>query len=219
MFEDVFIAIYTHQCKSYCDDEFFRNLFQSDIGFASINIIDNTLGTNYFHDLYNKYGKRAYVDHVIVDRGDSKTQFLRNVEASLYGLRCKFLKGPYRYFVILESDVIPNDSKWLHYFMEVSDQADIIGGLYYHGFHSPDMWSGPARIILTTHVLSGCAMYTRTVIEQYIFRWSEDNINAFPDAWICYDAIKAGFRVANYTKIQCRHLTDANGGRGLNNIN
>jgi len=219
MFENIFIAVYTHQCKAYCDEEFFNNLFASDIGAASVNIIDNSLDTDYFHDLYGRYNMRAYVDHVVVSRGDSKTQFLRNVEASLYGLRRMFLDGDYDYFVTLESDVKPRDKMWLHYFIEVIDQADIVGGLYYEGFHSPDMWQGPPRVIPTHHALSGCTIYNRAVLERFAFRTVTEKPGIFPDAWMCLDARESGFKIANYTKIQCDHLIDNIGGRGLHNIN
>jgi len=219
MFEDVFIAIYTHRCKSYCDDVFFNNLFSSDIGSASVSIVDNSPDIDYYHELYEKYGHRAYVDHIVVDRGEKRIQFMKNVEASLYGLRRKFLDGPYDYFVILESDVAPKNKKWLHYFMEVVDQADIIGGLYYDGFHTPEMWQGEPRLVPVMHALSGCTLYKRELLERFNFRSSGDNPHAFPDAWMSLDAREAGFRIANYTKIQCAHLTDNNGGRGIENIN
>ncbi|MDD3089974.1 MAG: hypothetical protein PHT95_08555 [Candidatus Omnitrophica bacterium] len=219
MFENVFIAVYTHQCKSYCDKEFFGNLFASDIGSASVAIVDNSLDADYFHTLYDRYNMHAYVDHIIVNRGDSKTQFVRNVEASLYGLRRMFLGGDYEYFIILESDVKPKDKMWLHYFIEVVDQADIIGGLYYEGFHAPDMWQGPSRIISTHHALSGCTLYKRSVLERFAFRSVAENPGVFPDALMCLDAREAGFKIANYTKIQCTHLVDNHGGRGIENIN
>lgn len=218
MFEDIFIAIYTHECKSYCDKEFFENLFTSDIGNASVAVIDNSINMDYFNKLQNEYGKRAYIDHIVVDRNDTRTQFLRNIEASLYGLRRKFLDGPYLYFIILESDVLPPQD-WLHSFMGVIDQADIIGGLYYWGWHSPDMWEGEPRLISATHVLSGCTLYKREILERFIFRWDKNNPNAFPDAYMSYDAGHAGYRRANYTKIQCKHLADKEGGRGIDKIN
>jgi hypothetical protein len=226
MFENVFIAVYTHQCKSYCDYEFFNNLFASDIGSASVAIIDNSPDTTYFHYLYDTYSDRAYIDHVAVDRAaieNAQVLFLRNVEASLYGLRRMFLDGDYEYFIILESDVRPRDAKWLHYFMEVVGQADIIGGLYYDGpiipLHVPEMWQGPPRIIPTHHALSGCTLYKRAVLERFAFRTSAENLGAFPDAWMSVDAGGAGFKIANYTKIQCDHMTDEIGLRGQQNIN
>jgi hypothetical protein len=208
MFEDVFIAVYTNECKSYCDELFFNNLLNSNIGNASVNVVDNSVSSDYYNKL-KQYNINLY--HIDVDREDKRTLFLRNVTESVLFLRDIFLKGKWKYFVILESDVIP-EKDWLSYFIEVKDEANIIGGIYYAGFHQPELWWGK-KLIPTHHVLSGCAFYHREIIEKFPFRWSVDDLNAFPDAWICYDyGDKA--RISNYTKIKCSHLSKENGSRG-----
>lgn len=205
MFDDVFIAIYTHVCKTYCDSEFFKNLFDSDIGNAAVMVVDNSMGVDYLEKLKTLCGNRARVEHIDVSREDQRTLFLRNVTDSLTVLRQAFLDGPYKYFIILESDVIP-EKDWLHSFMEVKDKAGIIGGIYYAEFHGQHLFTKGELLEYTTHALSGCTLYNREVIERFPFRWSESKLDAFPDAWISYDARSNGFRVANYTKIQCQHL-------------
>ena len=226
---ECFIAVYTHECKQYCDVEFFDNLFKSHIGDAQISIIDNTLTLNYYDRLQNIVNlydnKNISVSHVDVSRDDARDarhQFLINVTTSLTELRRQFLETDKKYFIIVESDVKPRDKNWLTYFMEVVDQADIIGGLYYVGFHKQELWDTESLVYLPG-ILSGCTLYKREVIEKFPFRWSIENHGAFCDAWICYDCnidnMGTGqWRLGNYTKIKCDHL-HINGNRGLDKIN
>jgi hypothetical protein len=143
-------------------------------------------------------------------------RFLNNVTVSVNFLRDIFLKKNYDNFITLESDVIPPKG-WLDMFEEVYDKADIIGGVYYLGFH-PEKDFTEDRLYYTGHVLSGCTLYRKRVIEQIPFRWDERDLNAFPDAWMSHDAYRKGFRLANYTKIKCNHLSKTDGSRGLENI-
>jgi hypothetical protein len=216
-YKDFFIAIYTNDCKSYCDEQFFKNLFETDIEEATIRIVDNSLTPDYAKKLGNLTG--LGVVNIVVDRDDMKTLFLRNVTDSLKILRDYFLASNCKYFVILESDILP-PVKWLDYFLEVIDKADIIGGIYYSGFHSQEMFDNPEIFQTTNHALSGCTLYKREVIESIPFRWNNENLNAFPDAWICYDAVEYGnnFKIANYSKIKCIHLHDVDGSRGLEKL-
>lgn len=218
--KDFFIAIYTNKCKEYCDKKFFENLFNSNIGEASVNVCDNSTDLTYKERLEDICRLKANVYHIDVVEPRMNIRFLRNVTESVLLLREKFLEGDWKYFVILESDVLPQDEDWLKYFLEVIDQADVIGGLYYMGFHNPDLWEGPPRLVETHHVLSGCALYTRGFIEKIPFRWSEENLGAFSDAWASFDAKRNGnnFRLANYTKIQCDHLEKSPGDRGHGRI-
>lgn len=211
MFEDCFIAIYTNECKSYCDELFFNTLLNSNIGQAKVSVMDNSI-TDYVNRLKTICNNKAEINHVDVSRENQRTLFLRNVTESLLKLREHFLSDSYKYFIILESDVIPKDIKWLNYFMGVIDKADIIGGLYYRGFHSDDLFMSD-DLVNTHHVLSGCTLYKREIIEKYPFRWDANNLDVFPDAWICYDA--HDYRIANYCKIKCDHIHKENGSRGL----
>jgi len=221
MFEDVFIAIYTHECKAYCDDRFFENLLNSNTGDAKIMVVDNSDSDNYVKSLTSRFGNKIEFRHIIVGRDTPKVQFQRNVTESALHLRECFLKDEkYKYFIIMESDVLPEDPEWISEFMKVINKADILGGLYYFGFHAADLWVGEPRIEPTHHVLSGCTVYKREIIEKFPFRWSYENIGAFPDAWISYDVNKYNetaekkYILANYTKIRCRHLEKSPGDRG-----
>jgi hypothetical protein len=211
MFEDCFIAVYTNECKSYCDELFFNTLLNSNIEQAKVSVIDNSI-TGYVNRLKILCNNKAEVNHIDVSRENQRTLFLRNVTESLLKLREQFLSDSYKYFIILESDVIPKDIKWLNYFMGVIDKADIIGGLYYRGFHSDDLFMSD-DLVNTHHVLSGCTLYKREIIEKYPFRWDVNNLDVFPDAWMCYDA--HDYRIANYCKIKCDHIHKENGSRGL----
>ncbi len=222
--DDCFIAIYTHSSKQYCDKQFFKALFKSNIGNALVSIIDNSIGTDYFNRLnliLHPFHKNIKINHIDISRDDPKHQFLINVEQSVNELRRQFLQTDKKYFITLESDVIPRDKNWLSYFLEKAGYADILGGLYHAGFHSNDLWDKEDEIVYTRHVLSGCTLYKRELLKVFSFRWSMKDEGAFPDAWICYDAItslKNKWRIANYTKIKCDHLTNASGGRGHDKI-
>ncbi|MCP4648795.1 MAG: hypothetical protein GY853_01765 [PVC group bacterium] len=215
--DSVFIAIYTNKCKEYCDQRFFSNLFSSNLNHASVNVVDNSSDIEYTKKLEKICEDKANVYRIDIDEKRKDVRFLRNVTESVLLLREKFLEGNWKYFIILESDVLPKDNEWLTSFMEVTDEADIIGGLYYMGFHDPGLWQGEIRVVPTHHVLSGCTLYKREVIEKYPFRWSEENLGAFPDAYICFDAGNE-YRLANYTKIVCDHLEKSQGDRGHGRI-
>jgi len=213
-YKDFSINIYTHECKSYCDEEFFQTLFQSDIRSAEIHIIDNSIGMTYYQkllEIVNKSSRsinsKITVQHIVVPRDSGDPQFQRNVVDSLSVLRENFITTNCKYFCIIESDVmVPPD--WLTSFNEVLFRADIIGGIYYEGFHAPELWDRSNPILqYTSHVLSGCTLYKREIIEKFPFRISSENWGAFPDAWISWDANNSGkeYKLANYSKIICEH--------------
>ena len=197
-------------------DLFFDNLLSCDIEGADIQIVDNSVTEDFSIELSEKIGRNVH--HINVSRYDPSTQFLRNVTESVSYLREMFLKTDKKYFVIVESDVLP-PKNFLDLFMEVIDDADIIGGVYYAGIHRQELFENDI-FEETPHVLSGCTLYKREVIEKIPFRWGTDNLGAFPDAWICYDTGRKGnnFRLANYSKIKCGHYHKIDGSRGHENI-
>lgn len=211
-----FIAVYTNEVKDYCDEQFFdrvRGIAGHDV---PVLILDNTLApSRYMNRIYDntvvdKNYHNFYPSHIDVPELPKRTQFLRNVTESVQSLRKSFLESPanFQNFIIIESDVIPpvdlldrfdrdirllniTDPKW-----------GAIGGIYYEGFH--DFLLGGLH--KTHHVLSGCTLYKREMVEKIPFRWSEDNLGAFPDAWMSYDAGPAGFTLYNDHDIKCAHL-------------
>jgi hypothetical protein len=219
-YSDFFIAIYTNQCKSYCDQQFFRNLFQSDIGDAQVHIVDNSIDGEYAENLKNliyPLSNNCSITHIAVSRDDVNTLFLRNVTESVSFLRNVFLGTLCKYFITLESDVIPPQN-WLQSFNDVIDCADIIGGIYYTGMHPPDMFIAPDKFVYTDLVLSGCTLYKRHIIEKFPFRWDANLIACFPDGWMSADARNAGYKLADYSAIKCQHLHTAEGSRGLDKL-
>lgn len=217
-YSDFFIAVYTNECKSYCDIEFFNNLIPS-IENANLQIIDNSIDFSYAIKLKEKIiHKQIPIHHIDIPRNDLSTLFLRNVTESVNVLRYFFLQTKCKYFITIESDVVP-PQEWLLFFKEVIGKADIIGGIYYEGFHRKELFENPNIFENVPHALSGCTLYKRKVIEKIPFRYSLTNIGAFPDAWMCYDAKRQGFQIANYSKIKCIHLTKENSmSRGLEDL-
>jgi len=224
-FDDCFIACYIHSAKEYCDESFFKNLFESNIGNTTVSVVDNSIGLDYFNRLNNiiyPYHKNTILAHIDVRRDDPRHQFLINVTESVTELRKQFLATNKKYFIILETDVFPRDKNWLLHFSEVIDKAEMIGGLYYVGFHGQELWDKEAELVYTVGMLSGCTLYKRDVIENFPFRWSMENEGAFPDAWISHDSncdTERSWPKAMYTKIKCDHKHNEHGGRGHDKIN
>ena len=217
-YSDFFIAIYTCDIKTYCDAEFFNAVIPS-VGNAELQIVDNSADYNYAIRL-KSLSQGKLVHHLDVSRENKETLMLRNITESVNLLRYFFLQSKCKYFVILESDVIP-PAEWLDYFLEVIDRADIIGGIYYHGFHRQELFDNPDIFEYVPHALSGCTVYKRELVEKVPFRCDFEQSHAFPDAWICYDAVRHenNFEIANYSKIKCRHLTkQGSDSRGLEDL-
>jgi hypothetical protein len=126
-------------------------------------------------------------------------------------LRDIFLKSNYQYFGIVESDVIipPNTiDSLLANIKAMPDDTGAVGALYYEGFHDYNL----TGIQYTNHVLSGCTIYKRAMIQKYPFRWQETYMQAFPDALICLDAINE-FKYYNNHNLKCTHAHSENGSR------
>jgi len=204
--------------KQYCDERFFERFSSFD---CDKIVVDNSIGLDYTKRLR---GLTDNVIHIDVPKEPQKTRFIRNVAESANLVRAEFIAGNNDYLIIIESDVLP-PLNLLDLFAEAMIMADklpfdrwaAIGGLYYSGFHN---FRGAGKIELekVRHVLSGCTVYSRDMIEQFPFRWSWDNIGAFPDAWICHDINKTGRSLYNYKKIICEHMTDNKGTRGHDNL-
>jgi len=184
----VYLAIYTNAVKSYCDRRFFSNL-NSIMKVSEITqgmVVDNSYKPEYARKL--KELTTLSVVHIEVVK--DTFQFQRNVIASLNILRVDFLKTKCEYFFIIETDIIPPKGivEWFKMYWkdERCKNAGILGAYYYRGFHKFEN-----DLEQTHHVLSGCTMYKREVIEKYPFRIDLNaNAGAFPDAWICYDINK-----------------------------
>ena len=95
-------------------------------------------------------------------------------------LRDKFLQSSCKYFLIIESDVVP-PIDCLERFEEVIDSADIIGGIYYRGHHKDEWFNEDHKELIDSVVYSGCTLYKRNVIEQIPFNLDYNNLGMFPD--------------------------------------
>lgn len=212
-----FIAVYTNQVKKYCDQQFFRALGKATKEKNCIvTIVDNSQDKEYSLRLLENMEEWLGHDEFVVDKIDidyfpKETLFLRSVTESVNYLRGTFLQSKgYEKFIIVESDVIVPENL-ISLFEEVKDQADIIGGIYYIGWHNHLLFDlAVTDLVPTSHVLSGCTMYDRKLIEHIPFRWDPADTGEFPDSNISKDALMAGFRLANYAKIKCLHLEDPN---------
>jgi len=208
--EGVFVAVYTNKVKRYCDIEFF-NALQNNISGEHIYVVDNTNdGGMYAAELKGIINCKMIVNLDIPEQPDN-TKFHRKVAESVLYLRSMFLESNYKYFLIVESDVIipPGTIDTLLQNIEtMPEDTGAIGALYYQGFHDYNL----TGLQYVNHVLSGCTIYKRSMIEKYPFRYQEDYLQAFPDALICIDGINE-FKYYNNHDLICKHAHTNEGTR------
>jgi hypothetical protein len=209
MTTEVFIAVYTNKVKRYCDVQFF-NALQNNVSTEHIYVVDNTTDNgSYANELKNIIN--CNIVNLDIPEYPESSKFHRKVAESVLYLRDIFLNSNYQYFGIVESDVIipPNTiDTLLANIKAMPDDTGAVGALYYEGFHDYNL----TGIQYTNHVLSGCTIYKRAMIEKYPFRWQETYMQAFPDALICLDAINE-FKYYNNHDLKCTHAHSENGSR------
>lgn len=213
-----FLVSYTCDRKNYCDKEFIENL-EALAGDNPVLIVDNTSDDGTYFERLKTLAKTAEICRKEVPAQPAGTRFQRSVADSVNYCRQRFLESDCHHMIIVESDVIP-PIDLLDRFTEDIDHLDnrlflgperpwgILGALYYPGFHDYNL----TGLEKTHHVLSGCSVYNRTLLRKYPFRYSEENLGAFPDAWICVDA-GWEFSLWNDYNIHCKHLTKGDGSR------
>jgi len=213
-----FIAVYTHEVKSYCDVEFFTNILKFTSKDYALHIVDNTEHEGYANKLKNICDnlclKVDSITHLNIPPNPHNTNFHRKVRDSVNLLRDKFLESDCEYFLIIESDVI-TPSNVLEKFLDVINKADLIGAIYYRTIHK-DEWFNPEHCeLISTNVFSGCTLYKRNVIEKIAFRIDETDLASFPDSNMSLDANRSGFKTALYTGIKCEHAHSSCGTRNF----
>lgn len=188
----VFTGVYTNQVKDYCDEKFFTALTTALNG-QHLMVVDNTEGVEYTERLTKMLSpyENATVKHIDVFNMPSKTRFHRNVLESVRMIRNHFLADKsYDAFLIAESDVIfevDTLDRLIERAIELEAMGENwggIGALYYEGFHDYMKFG----LCKTHHVLSGCTLYSRKLIEAINFRIDFTDLKPFPDALISYDA-------------------------------
>jgi hypothetical protein len=209
MTKEVLIAVYTNKVKRYCDVQFF-NALKNNVSTEHIYVVDNTTDNgSYANELKNIIN--CNIVNLDIPEYPESSKFHRKVAESVLYLRDIFLKSNYQYFGIVESDVIipPNTIETLLTNIKaMPDDTGAVGALYYEGFHDYNL----TGIQYTNHVLSGCTIYKRAMIEKYPFRWQETYMQAFPDALICLDAINE-YKYYNNHDLKCTHAHTENGSR------
>ena len=213
-FKMYFIAVYTNKVKDYCDKKFFDRLRK--VG-GDIFVVDNTPGLDYTKKLQD-WGFN--VTHVNVDYEPKDTLFQRNVHKSVNLLRDKFLESGYRYFIIVESDVLVpvNLIDLFDRAMTKTGNWGAIGGFYHRSVHNFN-YAGIDRLYKTQCALSGCTLYNRTMLQLFNFRWDSKNPGMFPDACWSHDVVKYTQRnLYNYGLIVCDHMDKGWGDRGHKNL-
>lgn len=208
-----FIAIYTNTIKDYCDEKFFSRVYELSQG-NPVHIVDNTIGIEYYNTLLQlcKYDN-FHIHHIDVPIEPMNSQAGRNILASANYLRDKFLLTDIPRFLIMESDVIPPSDvldRFDNTIESLPQDWGMLGAIYYNGFgfHNLSM----TGVHKKNHVLSGCTVYKRALIEKYPFRYNENDLNNFPDALMSFDSNKE-FALYDNHDIRCEHVEASNGTR------
>jgi hypothetical protein len=209
--KEIFVAVYTNKVKRYCDQQFFDAL-NKNISSENIYIVDNSNDAGeYMQDLKGRM-QCNYIENLNIPEEPELTKFHRKVAESVTHLRTLFLNSEYKYFLIAESDVILNNEKTIETLLqnikELPEDTGAVGALYYEGFHDYSL----IGIQQTNHVLSGCTLYKRAMIEKFPFRYDPNYLPSFPDAIICIDAIN-DFKYYNNHELKCSHAHAADGSR------
>jgi cellulose synthase/poly-beta-1,6-N-acetylglucosamine synthase-like glycosyltransferase len=204
MAKKTLVATITHQCKQYCEEEFFENLKLIKYD-ADILVVDNSDDGNYCKHLQKKFN--IDVKHLTI-KPHKKLPIQHKIKVSYNYVRWYFLKNNYDLLVLIESDVIPPQST-IPKFQIVSEFYNIISGLYYAGIH--DRYKGLKDIYELDNskdiVLSGCCAMNRIIMEKFKFRLEYENNNGnFPDAYLNLDT--NNFRKCFITSIACEHRHD-----------
>lgn len=205
--------------KDYCDKEFLLNLSKLSLGHP-VMVVDNSQGEDYTNTLSTL--TRGYLNfsihHLTVPKEPSNSLFQRNVTESVNLCRDAFLRSDADHLLIIESDVLPPfnllDKLEEDVLYLTGEKWGIIGGLYYKGFHDYSL----EGLQPTHHVLSGCTLYNRELIEETPFRYDTKALGAFPDAWMSGDATNKGYTLYNDHLILCEHLEINPGNRGHNRL-
>lgn len=213
---DFFIAVYTNSVKDYCDQKFFANLAKLGEG-VQICVVDNSEGQGYLERLKQIVPPWSEIVKLEVSKEPRKSRFQRNVADSVNDLRDEFLTTDKKYFLIIESDVLP-PTDLIERLSGAIDELDtnysftpwgILGCIYYQGFHDYDL----EGLQQTTHVLSGCTVYKRELLREEPFRYNPDHLGAFPDAWMSIDAQALHYTLFDDHRIICKHLHTRTGAR------
>ncbi len=201
-----FIGTYTVRAKSYCHHQFFNN-FRTIVKNNPACIVDSTPGMRYARQLTIESNRIPRCEFIHQDIPDKAGYFFHNSVAGGVNLcRDRFLKTDAKYLLIIESDVIPPVDVLERMQKDILQLENknwgILGALYYNGFHNYEL----TGLQESDCVLSGCTVYRRELLQSHPFRWSLENVKAFPDAWMSHDAFLAGYSKWNDHDIRCAHI-------------
>jgi len=222
--EKIFIGSYTNVVKKYIDESFFNNLYKLSKE-NDVYIIDNSLNLEYFNEIVNmcKDYKNFQFKHLDFPIEPKESIFQRRVTGCANHLRDLFLKGNYKYFMSIESDVLPPIDiieRFNNSISTLPDNWGILGALY-HGLHGnkedgrighhdfPDIPKIITGLYQPEQVLSGCTIYKKEIIMKYPFRYDENDLGQFHDHFICEDAKNNGYTIWDDRDIDCQHFPSA----------
>lgn len=214
--KDFFIAVYTHEVKSYCDIEFFQNIANFSSNNYELHVVDNTSHENYTEKLKSLISATSLelssITHLITGPELKPGGFHVKVLDSVNYLRDLFLKSNCKYFLIIESDVLP-PTDVLEKYEGIINEGDILGGIYYRGIHHDEWFSPNHKDLIDTVVFSGCTLYKRNLMEEISFKLNYNNLGMFPDTVMSEEARSKGYNLRLYTDIKCEHLYSHVGNR------
>ena len=166
-----FIAVYTHEVKSYCDAEFFSNIANLTSKDFELHVVDNSPSASFYlskiKTLCESVGlETKSLSHLDIPEEPAISRFQRNVCDSVNFLRDKFLESDCDYFLIIESDVIPPVDV-LERFLSADESIDIVAGIYYKGHHKDEWFNEDYSDYIYGFVFSGCLFIKDTSLKRF----------------------------------------------------
>lgn len=176
-----FIAICATGASSYCDMEFFESI----LAIAKGNQVYIAYGAGdeaHYGNFENIFKKSRNLHFIYVRAGKGESSIEKNATASMLVLREKFLQTKMPYFLFINNNafvpraLLNKFERAISYLENTDPNWGVLGGLYHRGWVS----SGISDLQRVQHVLSGCTVFKRQLIEKYPFTYSVENRDIFP---------------------------------------
>ena len=215
--KDIFIGTPTHFCKRYCADRFMSGIISVPKGISKY-IVSNSLAdaSDYYKPTQDYTGHNIYFRQLSLDRDfyGHKDSIHRRIVYTMNFLRSMFLDTTCGLYISLESDVIISYQivDEILFTLGNNPEIDILHTNCYKGFNAEQRLSKTNRITL------GCTAIKRRVLDSIKFRYDENLLAAFHDAFFIMDAIASGFNAYYHPHIKVNHLRNVNKSQGWDEL-
>lgn len=189
--ERYLIAICAVGAANYCDLVFFERIHAIAKG-NQVCIVFGADEEAYYSKIvaaFNKY-RNFHFHYVNAATGDTHSSLEQNASAAMHLLRDKFVESGLPYFLFINNDafvprgLLKKFERAISYLENTDPNWGILGGLYHRGWSTSDL-GGLQKV---HHVLSGCTVYNRPLLERYSVQHSIEKTDTFAHIRIHVDA-------------------------------